>query len=214
MKKDTNKIYLGHFADVLDFIPDESADAIITDPPYSEKYLYLWSALGKFAEKKLKPGGWLVMYSGHKNLPKVLNRLSKTSGLNYYWIMCLYHNGASGSLWHMQLAIRWKPILVYFKKPRAPLPVRNQPDYIVSGKRQKEFHIWQQSENGVGELIRIFTQENDLIIDPFAGGGTTAVVAENMKRKCIAAEIDDETYLKAKKRIETNNVATKHRFFR
>jgi len=53
----------------------------------------------------------------------------------------------------------------------------------------------------VRKLILAFTNENDLILDPFAGSGTTAIACIDEKRRFIGFEIDKETYDYATKRI-------------
>ena len=50
-------------------------------------------------------------------------------------------------------------------------------------------------------LIRDYTKPGDLIIDPFAGSGTTLLAARAEGRNCVGAEIDPETYEKAKARL-------------
>ena len=41
-------------------------------------------------------------------------------------------------------------------------------------------------------FIAFLTDENDLVLDPFAGSNTTGFVAENWKRRWLAFEIEDE----------------------
>lgn len=43
-------------------------------------------------------------------------------------------------------------------------------------------------------FIRLFTQENDTVLDPFMGSGTTIEVANRMKRNSIGIEIIPEYY--------------------
>jgi DNA modification methylase len=45
-------------------------------------------------------------------------------------------------------------------------------------------------------FIKLLTEENDLVVDPFAGSNTTGAVAESLKRHWIAGEAVEE-YLKA-----------------
>lgn len=41
-------------------------------------------------------------------------------------------------------------------------------------------------------FIKLFTEENDLILDPFIGSGTTAIAAKNLNRKYIGIDIHQE----------------------
>ena len=50
-------------------------------------------------------------------------------------------------------------------------------------------------------LIRIFTDENDVIIDPCAGSGTTLRAAANLKRKAYGFEIKKDFCKVARKKI-------------
>jgi site-specific DNA-methyltransferase (adenine-specific) len=51
-------------------------------------------------------------------------------------------------------------------------------------------------------FIRLFTQENNTVLDPFAGSGTTLTVAQRMNRNSIGIEILPEYYEMLKKEIE------------
>jgi site-specific DNA-methyltransferase (adenine-specific) len=54
----------------------------------------------------------------------------------------------------------------------------------------------------VQELIKLLTKENDVVLDPFLGSGTTAVVAQKLNRNYIGVEIHPQYVEYAKKRIE------------
>jgi len=54
----------------------------------------------------------------------------------------------------------------------------------------------------VQEIIKLLTKENDIVLDPFLGSGTTAVVAKRLKRNCIGIEIHPEYIEYAQKRID------------
>jgi len=50
-------------------------------------------------------------------------------------------------------------------------------------------------------FIRLFTKENDVVLDPFMGSGTTLIVANRMKRNSIGIDNVPEYYEMVKKQI-------------
>jgi site-specific DNA-methyltransferase (adenine-specific) len=50
-------------------------------------------------------------------------------------------------------------------------------------------------------IIRATTKENEWILDPFVGSGTTAVAALKQNRNCIGIDTDEEFLTLAKKRL-------------
>ena len=50
-------------------------------------------------------------------------------------------------------------------------------------------------------FMKLFTQEGDTVLDPFAGSGTTLFVAERMGRNAIGIELMQEYYQMIKEQI-------------
>ncbi len=188
---------LGDFEKVLDDIPDGSIDCIITDPPYPYQFIECWTKLSIFAKRVLKPNGYCIAYSGQMHLPDVINRMGEH--LDYYWTFSLYHEGQTQIVNGVNLICRWKPVLIY-QNGKKKLPNTFQ-DYFISEGREKDSHDWQQSKSGVSYLVEMFTEQNDIICDPFAGSGTTILASIKKGRNIIASEIDEDTYNIAKSNL-------------
>jgi len=74
---------------------------------------------------------------------------------------------------------------------------------IYSGKDR--FHPTQKSLLLFEELIKKHSNEGDIVVDPYAGSGTTALAAKNTNRiyKCCEPSLD--YFEKGKNRVEKNN---------
>ena len=80
---------------------------------------------------------------------------------------------------------------------------------ICSGKERlrkdnnQRSHPTQKPEALLYRIILASTNKNDLILDPFLGSGTTAVVAKKLQRSFIGIEQDPEYIALARKRLTT-----------
>ena len=52
------------------------------------------------------------------------------------------------------------------------------------------------------ELLKIHTNDNDVVLDPFMGSGSTGVACKNLNRNFIGIELNEEYFNIAKRRIE------------
>jgi len=66
----------------------------------------------------------------------------------------------------------------------------------------RKIHPTQKPVKLLEKLIRIFTDEGDVVIDPVAGSGSTLVAANNLGRNAYGFEIKKDFYRDAKKWIE------------
>lgn len=193
---DRVRLILGDFREAN--IEDESVDLILTDPPYGVEFKDTWEDLGKFAQRVLKPSRFLVSYFGQLNLIDYYNILNKY--LKYYWTFCLVHSGNKQLIHPRNVRCGWKPIVVFQKEPFEML-VDTADDIIEGSGREKEFHEWQQGMEELFPLIKAFSFENELVLDPFMGSGTVVMASLSENRRAIGIEIDEKYYQIAGERI-------------
>lgn len=68
-------------------------------------------------------------------------------------------------------------------------------------EKQYGYHPTQKPEELLKRIIVASTRKGDLILDPFLGSGTTAVVAKSFNRQCIGIEKEYEYYNIARRRV-------------
>ena len=75
--------------------------------------------------------------------------------------------------------------------------------------KDERFHPTQKPTQIICQLLNYYTQENDLILDPFMGSFTTAVACHKLKRRFIGAELDEEYYRLGSERLraEQNQIS-------
>jgi site-specific DNA-methyltransferase (adenine-specific) len=64
-------------------------------------------------------------------------------------------------------------------------------------------HPTQKPVQLLERLIEIFTDENEVVIDPCAGSGSSLIAAKNLNRRAYGFEIKKDFYTAARALIET-----------
>lgn len=100
------------------------------------------------------------------------------------------------AIWGVNKNAKWT-----FNKPNDIPYLRSLYKFSIVSGNEKTSHPTQKKLELMEQLIKVHTNENDLIIDPFMGSGTTCVACQNLKRKCIGIEISEKYYNIAKSRL-------------
>jgi site-specific DNA-methyltransferase (adenine-specific) len=167
-------------------IDEGSVDLVLTDPPYDKDALPLWDDLGLAAARWLRPGGVLLAYTGFMYLNEVFRMLEQH--LTWHWQEIIIHD-SHGQLVHSRNVInKYRSVLGYVKGT-ASFPAAIT-DVIYGSGPEKTHHPWQQNLGEFEELLEYVTEPNDLVVDPFGGGFTTAVACYNLGRRCISCDVD------------------------
>lgn len=192
-------VVVGDFREHAEIIADNSVDLIFTDPPYDLETVPTYSDLGAFAARTLKPGGSLITYLGQYALPEVIARLSEH--LKFLWPLACVHTGRSSRMNYWGIVVKWKPML-WFVKGKNRRDTQTFVDDLVESQKEKDTHEWQQGITEAAYYIENLTELNDLVVDPFCGGGTTAVAAARLQRQWKTFEINEDSAAIARQRIK------------
>lgn len=101
------------------------------------------------------------------------------------------------AIWGVKKGAKW-----VFHKPESKTYLRSLFIAPVVSGSEKTTHPTQKSIKIMSEIIKIHTNENDVILDPFCGSGSTGVAALQLNRKFIGIELDSSFYSIAKKRLD------------
>jgi len=196
-----NKVICGDCLELIKLIPNNSIDAIITDPPYglnkngirNDVDLSLFYNILPECNRVLKTNGFFITFFSTKFLPQ----LFKNNLFNYFWQIILYCpegrvRSPIGYTKYMSCFI--------FKKGNPKIVHRNKDIFIDTPGKMVEpdegyiDHPTPKPKHFIKEILKMFTNENDLILDPFIGSGSTAVACVQLNRRFIGFEIEKKYY--------------------
>jgi hypothetical protein len=195
------KVILGDFIEKCRDLPDDSIHLIFTDPLYSKKFLYLYDELGIVAVRVLKNGGSITTYcDGDLETIYQIIAFMKSRGLTPWREIPVIHAGPFGRVYPKHVVVTHK-LLLWFVKGTELRTSDFIRDSVVSRTPDKTLHDYAQSPVEAEHIISKLTFENDVVLDPLMGSGTTGIASVKLKRRFIGIEINPENYESAKRHI-------------
>ena len=151
----------------------------------------------------LKPGGAFVVYANQLYLPQLISDILDT-GLTWWWAIAIkYVHRGTKPVYGRNIFYRWKPLLYFIKGVKQAEGVQFMSDLIDKKiPLNKELHDWAQDPTEAEHVISKITLENQIVLDPMMGSGTTGIAALKLKRKFIGIELNPKTFKIAKANLE------------
>jgi site-specific DNA-methyltransferase (adenine-specific) len=200
-------------------LPNNSIDLIVTDPPYGIKYQ---SNMRKKTEKfsllenddndlrflvysemfrVLKDNSCCIVFASWKNFSRDYTELEKYFSIKNT-IIWFKRGGGIGDLKHSLLTDY--EIAIVCHKGKCPIRGKREGSVweIKKVNSNKMKHPTEKPTELIERLIEKFSNEGDVVLDPFLGSGTTAVASINTKRNFIGFELSKEYFDIAEKRIQ------------
>lgn len=223
-----NELFLGDAYELIKSIPDKSIDLIVTDPPYEINELEGGGMLNeKRIQNMMTSLGEANLNIGIKE--DILNEFLRVCKKPNIYIRCnkilipklldffVIKNECLFDIicWHKTNAMPLcgskyltdTEYCLYFKKDiklnttyetaktHYELSININDKKIYRHPTIKPFKI-------ISNFIKNSSNENDLVLDPFMGSGTTGVACKELRRNFIGFEINKEYYQIAKDRID------------
>lgn len=217
----------GDCLELMKEIPDGGVDLILTDPPYNIARKNNFQTMGRsgidFGEwdkgfdqfswlkeipRLLSKDGSVIIFNDWKNVGDIaryceelglvikdLLRWQKTNPMPRNRDR-RYVTDFECAVWLTNKNAKWtfNRISDTYQRPMFE-------HSIVSGS-EKTIHPTQKPIKLMEELLRIHSNYNDVVFDPFMGSGSTCVACVNTNRHYIGFELDEKYFDIAKNRIE------------
>ena len=203
-------IYHGDCREILPYLP--KVDLVLTDPPYGigfskyeshadmeSEYEDLLIPVVTLCNELLTDGGMAFFWQGMKHVDK-FHRFFPQG----YRLFAALKNFTQHLPTPMQYS--WDPVVFWSKGKSTLRAVAGQRDYHMGNTakyvaQQNYGHPCPRPLNTVTYILEIASIENNLILDPFMGSGTTLVAAKQLGRKAIGIEIEEKYCQIAIKRL-------------
>ena len=229
-----NKVKLinGNCLDTLKNIPNESIDLIVTDPPYpttsrgnagnsggmlqkdinkkGKVFTYNNINCKEYAPefyRLLKDGSHCYVMTNHINLIDMLNTFTD---VGFHFIKSLIWN--KGNKIMGQYYMSQYEYILFFRKGKGKKinncgtsDILSIPNKKTKDKDGKNIHDTEKPTELMEVLVNNSSQENELVLDPFMGVGSTGLACIKNNRNFIGIEIDENYFNIAKSRLEEFN---------
>jgi len=180
-------------------IPDKSIDLILTDPPYglnkqgikNDQDLSSFYSILPESRRVLKDNAFFITFFSTKFLPNIF----ENNPFQYFWNFVLYcPNGQVMS----PIGFTKYMSCVVFKKGNPKMIKRGKDIFVDTPGKMVEpdegfiNHPTPKPKTFIKEILNLFSKENDIVLDPFIGSGSTAVACKILNRNYIGFEINND----------------------
>jgi DNA modification methylase len=210
-----NQIYNGDCLEIMKELPDKSIDLLLTDIPYDgvtrrsnglrnldkkDADIFNINMDNMLCEFRRITKGSIYIFCAWWQISEIVLDL-KNNGLSTR--LCIWEKTNPSPMNGDVIYLSGIEPFIYGKFPKAVFNehCRNTVFKYPSGK--SKIHPTQKNLNLFKELITISSNENDLILDPFLGSGTTALAAKQLNRNYIGIELSKEYCTIAYNRIKS-----------
>ncbi|MDD3175631.1 MAG: site-specific DNA-methyltransferase [Candidatus Nanoarchaeia archaeon] len=207
-----NKIFNIEAIEGLKKLKNESIDLVLTDPPYglNKKGIKNDEDLKEFYKilpdcyRVLKKDSFFITFFSTKYIPEIF----KNNPFTYYWQIVLYC--PNGSVRSTIGYTKFMSVFI-FKKGNPKIKKQNKDIFVDTPGRMVEplegfiNHPTPKPTKFIKELLEMFSNKNDLVLDPFIGSGSTALACKDLERNFIGFEIEKKYYDLANKRLKNRD---------
>ena len=213
-----NSVVSGDCIDVMAHMPWASVDFILTDPPYVTRYRPHKNNAGKTVVND-DNGAWLE--PAFRQMCRVLRTnslcVSFYGTLNAALFIDAWRSAGFRIVGHIAFIKKYpsstrfmrhqheSAFLIAKGNPAFPdTPIPDVLDWQYTGNL---LHPTQKPVSILKPLIAAFTKPGGIVLDPFCGSGSTLVAAQELDRRFIGIELDQQHHRTASSRLQHREAA-------
>lgn len=189
-----------YHGDCREILPTISADVLVTDPPYGIGLANHDSSgtrsnrsFAVVGDDSQEIGDMAIAWADRREIP-VIVFASPFAPWRGKWrnLIAWDKGGAVGGGGDIATCLKksWELIQIARNAPINGTRDESVWRYLVTPK-DSNLHICAKPVGLMARLIEKFTRLEDVILDPFAGSGTTLIAAADLNRKSIGIEIEE-----------------------
>ena len=222
------KLYRDDCLEMIDQLPDCSVDLVLTDPPYNISQEQTANCFRSMNRQSLDFGTWDHDFDQTSWIQPMTEKIAKNGAMiifNRWKNLGLIADELERCGMDVKDCIRWEKtnpmprnrdrryvadfeFAVWAVKRGGKWTFNRQdskyqrPEFIATAPNGKHrFHPTQKPVDLLEELIKIHSNPNDLVFDPFMGSGSTGVAALELGRRFVGIEINEKYYHIAQQRL-------------
>ena len=192
-----NNIYNADCLEVMRLMKDKSVDLVVTDPPYGIKITKKSKKYGTSTQtSRIATNEPWDDFAPNKEYFKEIFRVSRNQivfGANYFWEN--FYSSGCYIVWDKRGNLPDVPFAptefawTSFKKRQSKKYTCINHGFVKQSKDVKWLHPTQKPTEVMQNIISDFSKDEEIILDPFLGSGTTARACKNLNRNFIGIEI-------------------------
>ncbi len=206
-----SRLILGDCVDVLPTFPDQCVDLVLTDPPYlvnfkdrsgrtikNDQQDHWLEPAFVHLYRVLREDSFCISFYGWNKVDRFFNAWKRAGfkAVGHIVFAKPYHSSARFLKYQHESAY-----LLAKGRPELPeAPLSDVQPWQYSGN---PLHPTQKPVSCLVPLIQAFSRAGDIVLDPFAGSGSTGIAADQTGRRFVGIELDERYHAAALNRLQS-----------
>ena len=156
-----------------------------------------------YCQKNLKENSHVVIFCSYEQQFEIITKMKSYKFKKYTPLVFIKNNSSEVLKCNMRIVGACEYGLVLYNGTLGNFYNNGKmiKNYFQFNRTQNKFHPTQKPVELLEQLIKLYTKENDTVLDFVMGSGSTGVACKNLNRRFIGIELEEKYFNIAKDRI-------------